>query len=111
MSSISEYTIRVNNRDFILAVVAASNGHFISITEGDSHRIGALSVSVSTPMGPSITRVIPSKYSGVFLDLLAQRVASIVKGICIASLYVKSELDDECMRYILESIIERIGRK
>jgi hypothetical protein len=103
MSSMLEHRLKLNDREFIVFILRTKNGCFISISEGKEHKIGAL--NVFNGVSVSTSRVIPSKYNGVFLDLLSQRIASLVNGICIISFNVNSLLDDVCMRYILEDII------
>jgi hypothetical protein len=105
MGSMLEHRLKLNDREFIVFILRTKNGCFISISEGKEHKIGALNVSVFNGVSVSTSRVIPSKYNGVFLDLLSQRIASLVNGICIISFNVNSLLDDVCMRYILEDII------
>ncbi len=105
MGSMFEHRLKLNDREFIIFILRTKNGCFISISEGREHKIGALNISVSNGVSVSTSRVIPSKYNGIFLDLLSQRIASLVNGICIVSFNVNSSLDDASMRYILENII------
>lgn len=111
MGSIFEYRLKFNDREFIYLILKAKNGCFISISEGKEHKIGALNISVSNGISVSTSRIIPSKYNSIFLDLLSQRIASLVNGICILSFNINSSLDDVCMRYILESIINGLKKK
>ena len=105
MDSTFEHRLKLNDREFIVFILRTKNGCFISISEGKEHKIGALNVSVFNGVSVSTSRIIPSKYNGIFLDLLSQRIAALVNGICIISFNINSSLDDACMRYILESII------
>lgn len=86
-----------------------SNGCFISVSEGSSHRIGSLNVSLRGSMGVNTAKVIPSKYDSVFLNMFSERMASLVNGICITSLYTVSALDLKTMKSIMESITDAIG--
>jgi hypothetical protein len=99
----------VENREFLIRIIRMSNGCFISISEGNSHRIGSLNVSLRGSMGVNTARVIPSKYDSVFLNMVSERIASFVNGICITSLHTTSALDLKAMKSIMESITNAIG--
>lgn len=99
----------MENREFLIRIIRMSNGCFISISEGNSHRIGSLNVSLRGSMGVNTARVIPSKYDSVFLNMVSERIASFVNGICITSLHTTSALDLKAMKSIMESITNAIG--
>ncbi len=109
MQSIIEHRLEFNGREFLLSLLRARNGCFLSISEGKEHRLGAMNVSLYNGFSVSTSRIIPSKYNSIFLDLLSQKVARVVNGICIVSFNVNSQLDDACMRYILEGILNLLG--
>ncbi len=100
-----EYNIRFDNREFTIFILKASNGCFVSISEGITHRLGALSVSVVGSVGASTARVIPSKYDSIFLDMLSQRIASMLNGICIISMSINAPLDAAVMKSIMNNIV------
>ncbi len=102
-------TVKVGEREFLIRFIRMSNGCFISISEGNSHRIGALNVSLSTSMGVNSAKVIPSKYDSVFLNMVSERIASSMNGICIVSLHTTSALDLNAMKSIMESITSAAG--
>ncbi|MFQ5970203.1 MAG: hypothetical protein ACE5J2_06910 [Nitrososphaerales archaeon] len=104
-----ERTVKVEKREFYIRIIRMSNGCFISISEGPSQRIGSLNVSLHGSMGVNTAKVIPSKYDSIFLNMISERIASLVNGICIISLYTPSALDLNAMKKILESITDAIG--
>jgi len=104
-----ERTVKVEEREFSIRIIRMSNGCFISISEGPSHRIGSLNVSLRGSMGVNTAKVIPSKYDSIFLNMVSERIASLVNGICITSLYTASALDLNAMKKIMESITNAIG--
>ena len=104
-----ERTVKVGEREFSIRIIRMSNGCFISISEGSSHRIGSLNVSLRGSMGVNTAKVIPSKYDSIFLNMVSERIASLVNGICITSLYTASALDLNAMKKIMESITNAIG--
>ena len=103
-----ERTVNVGDRIFCIRLIRMLNGCFISISEGDQHRIGSLNVSLHGSMGVNTARVIPSKYDSVFLNMVSERMASLVHGICITSLYTKEALDLETMKTIMGIITEAV---
>lgn len=86
-----------------------SNGCFITISEGNLHRIGSLNVSLKGSPGVSTAKVIPSKYDSVFLNMVSEHMASMINGICITSLYTKGALDLKAMKTIMEKITDALG--
>jgi len=110
--SVEEYlerTVRVDGREFLIRIIRMSNGCFISVSEGSLHRIGSLNVSLRGSMGVNTAKVIPSKYDSVFLNMVSERMASSINGICITSLYTASALDLKAMKSIMESITNAMG--
>ena len=110
--SVEEYlerTLKVDEREFLIRIIRMDNGCFVSISEGNLHKIGALSVSLKGSPGVSTAKVIPSKYDSVFLNMVSERMASMVNGICITSLYTKSALDLKVMKTIMENLTNALG--
>jgi len=110
--SVEEYlerAVKVENREFLIRIIRMSNGCFISISEGSLHRVGSLNVSLRGSMGVNTAKVIPSKYDSVFLNMVSERIASLINGICITSLYTTSALDLKAMKSIMENITNAIG--
>jgi hypothetical protein len=87
------------------------NGCFISISEGEQHRIGSLNVSLHSSMGVNTAKVIPSKYDSVFLNMVSERIAALTNGICITSLYTKDALDLKTMKTIMGIITDAVSEQ
>jgi hypothetical protein len=104
-----EKTLNVDGRQFLIRIIRMSNGCFISISEGKLHKIGSLNVSLKGSPGVSTAKVIPSKYDSVFLNMLSERIASLINGICVASLFTQNALDLKSMKSVMESITAALG--
>ncbi len=101
-----ERIVKVQERNFSIRIMRMFNGCFISISEGDQHRIGSLNVSLHRDVGASTAKVIPSKYDSLFLSMISERLASLTNGICITSLYTKKALDLNAMKTIMGMVID-----
>jgi hypothetical protein len=86
------------------------NGCFVIITE-DEQRIGALSVAISTSNKANVVKVIPSKYDSIFVNTVAEKVSSMINGICLVSLYSKSQLQLDDMKTIMGEVMNIVGSK
>lgn len=107
-----EYKMRLDDREFTIFILKAINGCFISISEGNAHRLGALNVSLTGSMGTTSTaRVIPSKHDSIFLDMLSQRIASMLNGICIISMSINTPLTTTVMKSIMNNIVAYLSDK
>ena len=106
-----ERSINVEERLFSIRVIHMLNGCFISISEGEQHRIGSLNVSLHGSIGVNTAKVIPSKHDSVFLNMVSGRVAALANGICITSLYTKSALDLKAMKTIMGIITDAVSEQ
>ncbi|MFQ5920537.1 MAG: hypothetical protein ACE5JV_00800 [Nitrososphaerales archaeon] len=104
-----ERTVKVDGREFSVLITPVSNGCFILISEGGTHRIGALNVSLPSAGSVNTAKVIPSRHDPLFLSVVSERLAAMINGICIASLYTASALDLKAMKSIMESVTNAIG--
>ena len=104
-----EGTIRTDSgRSFLLETNFYANGCFISISEGD-RRLGAISVAISSAgRTASAARVIPSKHDPVFVNTVAERVASMINGVCIVSFHAKAALELEDMKAIMGELMNTV---
>lgn len=102
-------TVRADGREFSVLIVRLSNGCFTAISEGSSHRMGSVNVSLAGAKGVNTAKVIPSRYDALFLNVISERMASMTKGICIVSLYTASALNLKAMESIMENITDAIG--
>ncbi len=112
--SVEEYIeriVKVEERFFSIRIIRMSNGCFVSISEGDRHRIGSLTVSLHGSVGVNTAKVIPSRYDSVFLNMVSERVARLTNGICITSLYTKSVLDLKAMKTIMGIIADVVSEE
>jgi hypothetical protein len=97
-------TVRVDDREFLVQIVPFDNGTFISITEG-KEKIGAMVVSIGSGPRTSTVTVIPSKSESLFLKMVSERIASIIKGISIVSINTQKDLSLEDMKIIMNEIM------
>ena len=94
-------------RSFIFHSFFFENGCFLAISEG-SPRIGAVSVSISSSNKVSSAKVIPSKNDTMFVNTLAEKVASMINGICMLSVHSSKPLDLDDMKAIMGEVMNRI---
>ena len=114
-----EPDIRVNKivspctgRDFFLQSLFFQNGCFLVISEGEEEkRIGALSVAISTSNKVNIAKVIPSKYDSIFINTIAEKISSMINGICLVSFYSKAQLQLEDMKAIMGEVMNIIDNR
>jgi hypothetical protein len=99
-----------NGRDFLIQTNFFQNGCFIIVTEGE-RRIGAMSVAISASNKVNVAKVIPSKYDSIFINTIAEKVSSMINGICMVSLHSKAQLQLEDMKAIMGEVMNIIGSK
>jgi len=97
-------------RNFSLKPIFFQNGCFIVIFEGKP-RIGALSVAISASNKVNVAKVIPSKYDSIFINTIAEKVSSMINGICLVSLHNKGELKLDDMKAIMGEVMNVVGSK
>ena len=97
-------------RNFFLQAIFFLNGCFFIITEGE-RRIGAVSVAISTSNKANVAKVIPSKYDSIFINTVAEKVSSMINGICLVSLHSKSQLQLDDMKAIMGEVMSIVGSK
>lgn len=98
-------------RNFFLQAIFFLNGCFFIITEGE-RRIGAVSVAISTSNSKAnVAKVIPSKYDSIFINTVAEKVSSMINGICLVSLHSKSQLQLDDMKAIMREVMSIVGSK
>ena len=99
-----------NGRDFLLQANFFQNGCFIVVSEGE-RRIGAMSVAISTSNKVNVAKVIPSKYDSIFINTVAEKVSTMINGICLVSLHNKNQLQLDDMKAIMGEVMNIIGSK
>jgi hypothetical protein len=97
-------------RNFLLQATFFQNGCFFIITEGEQ-RIGAISVAISTSNKVNVAKVIPSKYDSIFINTVAEKVSSMINGICLVSLNSKTQLQLDDMKAIMGEVMTIVGSK
>jgi hypothetical protein len=97
-------------RNFFLQTTFFQNGCFVVIDEGE-RRIGAMSVAISTSNKVNVAKVIPSKYDSIFINTVAEKVSSMINGICLVSFHSKSQLHLDDMKAIMEEVTSIVGSK
>ena len=107
----SKIVSQSTGRDFFLKNFFFQNGCFIIISEGEEWRIGAVSASISTANKVNTAKVIPSKYDSMFISTIAEKVSSMINGICLISFYSKAQLQLEDMKAIMGEIMNTIGSR
>jgi hypothetical protein len=97
-------------RNFSLQTTFFQNGLFIIIFEGEP-RIGAVSAAISAANKVNVAKVIPSKYDSIFINTVAEKVSSMINGICLVSLYSKNQLQLDDMKAIMGEVMNIVGSK
>ena len=89
-----------SRRIFLIKFLSFQNGCFIALAEG-SHKIGSISVSISSSNKVNTAKVIPSKFDSMFVNTISERVSSMINGICLVSFHsIKQlQLDDTESNY------------
>lgn len=99
-----------NGRNFLLQATFFQNGCFLVVSE-DERRIGALSIAISASNKVSVAKVIPSKYDSIFINTIAEKVSSMINGICLVSIYSKGQLQLDDMKAIMIEVMNIVGSK
>lgn len=98
--------IRSNSgRNFLLEATFYGNGCFLSISEGE-RRLGAVAVALSTQNQVNAAKVIPSKHDPIFVSTMAEKVASMINGVCIMSFHAKGQLGLDDMKAIMGEVMQ-----
>ena len=97
-----------SGRNFQLEASFYGNGCFLAISEGD-RRLGAISVAISSQNNTTAAKVIPSKNDPLFVNTIAEKVASMTNGICIVSFHSKGQLHLDDMKAIMGEVMNTVG--
>jgi hypothetical protein len=97
-------------RNFFLQFLFFQNGCFLAVSEGDS-RLGAMSIAISSAGNVNAAKVIPSKYDSIFINTVAEKVSSMINGICLVSLHSKGELGLDDMKAIMGEVMTLVGSR
>ena len=97
-------------RNFSILSTLFQNGCFIVVFEGEP-RIGAVSAAISTSNKVNVAKVIPSKHDSIFINTIAEKVSSMINGICLISLHSKGQLQLDDMKAIMGEVMSIVGSK
>ena len=96
-----------SRRIFLIKFLSFQNGCFIALSEG-SHKIGSISVSISSSNKVNTAKVIPSKFDSMFVNTISERVSSMINGICLVSFHSIKQLQLDDMKAIMGDIMNLI---
>ena len=100
-------TIVYDSRTFLVNMLNFENGLILSISE-NSLKIGLMLISISSGPVPSTSVIIPTKSEELFLKLLAEKISSFLKGICIVTGNFEKPLDNETTKQLMHEIMGEI---
>ncbi len=100
-------TVVYDNRTFLVNMLNFENGLILSISE-NSLKIGPMLISISSGPVPSTSIIIPTKSEELFLKLLAEKISSFLKGICVVTGNFEKPLDNETTKQLMHEIIGEI---
>jgi len=100
-------TIVYKSRTFLVNMLNFENGLILSISE-NSLKIGPMLISISSGPVPSTSVIIPTKSEELFLKLLAEKISSFLKGICVVTGNFEKPLDNETTKQLMHEIIGEI---
>ena len=97
-----------DKRTVNIKLIFFENGCFIIISE-NSDRIGSITISSSVSNKVTSAIIIPSKFNSIFINSIAQRISLMINGICLVSIYTKTQLDINSMKTIMGEILSMIS--
>ena len=103
----STKTVVYDNRTFVVNMLNFENGMIISISE-NSPKIGPMLISINSGPVPSTSIIIPTKSEELFLKLLAEKISSFLKGICLVTANLEKPLDNETTKQLMHEIMGEI---
>ncbi|MEM1524634.1 MAG: hypothetical protein QW618_00685 [Nitrososphaerales archaeon] len=104
MNSFKDQKLSIGGREYRIQLLMFTNGCFLSISEGDVSKLGSMIIALKIGDRVESTVLIPSRYGGVFLNMLCELIANIINGIAIVSYYASKDLDSDSMRTLLLEI-------
>ncbi|MDC0159406.1 hypothetical protein OAJ55_01830 [Candidatus Nitrosopelagicus sp.] len=99
--------IAYEGRTFLVNMLNFENGMIISISE-NSPKIGPMLISISSGPVPSTSIIIPTKSEELFLKLLAEKISSFLKGICLVTANFETSLDTETTKQLMHEIMGEV---
>jgi len=99
--------VNLESRTFFLQIQKFDNGYFVSVTEG-ANKIGSMVVSLATGPTPITTTVIPSRNESLFLQLVAERISTRMRGVALVSTFIQKKLEPNTAKALMSEIIEMV---
>ena len=99
--------VNLESRTFFLQIQKFENGYFVSVTEG-TNKIGSMVVSLATGPTPITTTIIPSRNESLFLQLIAERISTRMRGVALVSTFIQKELESTTAKALMSEIIEMV---
>ena len=100
-------TVVYDNRTFVVNMLNFENGMIISISE-NSPNIGPMLISINSGPVPSTSIIIPTKSEELFLKLLAEKISSFLKGVCLVTANLEKPIDNETTKQLMLEIVGEI---
>ena len=100
-------TITYENRTFLVNMLNFENGMIISISE-NCQKIGPMLISISSGPVPSTSIIIPTKSEELFLKLLAEKISTFLRGICLVTGNFEKPLDNQTIKQLMQEIMGEI---
>jgi len=100
-------TVVYDNRTFVVNMLNFENGMIISISE-NSPKIGPMLISINSGPVPSTSIIIPTKSEELFLKLLAEKISSFLKGVCLVTANLEKPIDNETTKQLMHEIVGEI---
>ncbi len=100
-------SFNVSDRLFSLDILLMSNGCFLNISEGESPRIGAITLSVKSMTGrPTSSSLIPERRGSMLAEMVGELLAEKLNGIAVTSLYLKADISADIMKILISKVKE-----
>ena len=100
-------TVVYDDRTFLVNMLNFENGLVISISE-NSPKIGPMLISIGSGPVLSTSIIIPTKSEDLFLKLLAEKISSFLKGICLVTANFEKPLDNNTTKQLMHEIMGEI---
>ena len=102
---------RAGERIFQVQVLRLANGCFLSISEGEDEKMGALTLAIRTGGTIHTSVLVPGRSSSTISSILAEMVANVTEGICITSFHALMEVDGQVMKTIIDEVKRSIQKQ
>ena len=99
--------VNLESRTFFLQIQKFDNGYFVSVAEG-TNKIGSMVVSLATGPTPITTTIIPSRNESLFLQLIAERISTRMRGVALVSTFIQKELEPNTAKALISEIMEMV---